>query len=123
MKFRDFVRMTLLAMDGRKVFVSCIDERDAKRKFDDYVSMVEKYLYGHGVKANRANGVHMVRFDGGGLVRFYPWKLMMRGIDIEYSSTDEYELTRTAVPPDDDSDALHESYGLRSTNTSEGMPN
>lgn len=88
MSFRDFFRITQLAMHGRRVAVSRFDERDARRVFREYVDNLKSY----GVKgwnARLASGVNEVTFDGGGWVRFMSSSYRLRGVDIIYDTDDD----------------------------------
>lgn len=88
MRFRDFFRITQLAMHGRRVAVSRFDERDARRVLREYVDNLKSY----GVKgwnARWASGVNEVAFDGGGWVRFMSSSRQLFGVDIIYDTDDD----------------------------------
>lgn len=88
MSFRDFFRITQLAKCGMSVAVYRFDERDARRVLIEYTDNLKVY----GVKgwnARMTNGNSIVRFDGGGLVRFMSSSRQLRGVDIIYDADDD----------------------------------
>ena len=94
MTFRDFFRITCLAMDGTRVLVPCLTARDAKREFDEYVSELGRYGTIVGWSACGSVGNCHVSFDGRGSVRFSSTAGRSDGYDIEYVTTDECEHLR-----------------------------
>lgn len=87
--------MTILAIDGANVAVSCLTAHDAKRSYRDYV---ERLSRGTDAITWRAHdGDLSVRFEGGGSVRFVSSPHQMDGVDITYETTDELGVLRDFV--------------------------
>lgn len=88
MTFRDFFRMTQLAVNGRRVAVWCFDQTTARIMLREYTAKLRGHDF-KGWRAQSSNGNECVTFEGGGCVRFVSRHGHLDGADIIYDTEDE----------------------------------
>lgn len=86
---RGKLRVTLLALRGKRPHVMSRTHRESVREFEEYVDWLRSTKPLNGTWTAHGGGMPIVRFDGGGSVRFVSSAHQLDGVDIEDARIDE----------------------------------
>lgn len=92
---RGKLRVTLLALRGKRPHVMSRTRRESVWEFKEYVEWLKSTKSLNGTWTAHGGSMPIVRFDGGGSVRFVSSAHHLDGVDIEDVHIDEFLRTAT----------------------------
>lgn len=87
---RGKLRVTLLALSGKKPHVMSRTHRESVWEFEEYVDWLKSTKSLNGTWTAHGGSMPIVRFDGCGSVRFVSSSHQLDGVDIEDGHIDEF---------------------------------
>lgn len=92
---RGKLRVTLLALRGKRPYVMSRTHRESVWEFEEYVDWLKSTKSLNGTWTAHGKNMPIVRFDSGGSVRFVSSAHQLDGVDIEDAQIDEFLRTAT----------------------------
>lgn len=89
------LRVTFLALKGKRPYVMSYTHRESVWNFREYVDWLGSIKTLNGMWTARGGAMPLVRFNSGGTVRFVSSAHQLDGVDIEDAHIDEFLRTAT----------------------------
>lgn len=90
MNIKGSVRVTLLALNGKRPYVQNLTHRGAMQDFREYVDWLRTITTLNGMWRASGGAMPIVRFDGGGAVRFVSSAHQLDGCNPDQVLMDEF---------------------------------